>query len=132
MGGASTPLSSPFALLAGLRDRLPAAAQGPGPDSGPVPDAGAATRPPAGGPVGSAKKIVVRRERKGHGGKTATRVEGLAASPAELETLARDWKRALGCGASVDGADVLVQGDQVERLVALLEARGARKVVVGN
>src|SRR6185503_16404460 len=51
---------------------------------------------------GGAKKLVVRRERKGRGGKTATVVEGIRVSPSALERIAREMRRALGCGASVD------------------------------
>ena len=80
----------------------------------------------------AATKLVVRRERKGHGGKTATRIEGLVGSTRELEEAVRDVKRALGCGAALDGRDVVVQGDQGERLLAFLAERGARKVVVGS
>lgn len=80
----------------------------------------------------AATKLVVRRERKGHGGKTATRIEGLVGSTRELEEAVRDVKRALGCGATLDGRDVVVQGDQGERLLAFLAERGARKVVVGS
>jgi len=83
-------------------------------------------------PWNAAPKLVVRRERKGHGGKTATRIEGLTGSSRELEEAVRDVKRALGCGASIEGRDVVVQGDQGERLLAFLAERGARKVVVGS
>lgn len=141
VGQESSPLtqslSESLAALGGLRDRLPAS---PAPPSGPVPPAGGTVAGPAmpaakrqpDGPVSRAKKLVVRRERKGHGGKTATRIEGLQGHPKDIEALAGEVKRAFGCGASVDGSDIVVQGDQAERLSAWLEARGAAKVVVGN
>jgi translation initiation factor 1 (eIF-1/SUI1) len=81
---------------------------------------------------GRVPHLVVRRERKGHGGKTWTRIEGLVGSTVEIEAALREMKRALGCGAARDGADVVVQGSQGERIVAFLDARGARKVVVGS
>jgi translation initiation factor 1 (eIF-1/SUI1) len=94
---------------------------------------GGAPSPPAKRtPWNAATKLVVRRERKGHGGKTATRIEGLSGSTRELEEAVREVKRALGCGASRDGRDVVVQGDQGERLLAFLADRGARRVVVGS
>ena len=92
----------------------------------------AAAAPAKRTPWSAATKLVVRRERKGHGGKTATRVEGLVGSTRELDEAVRDVKRALGCGAVLDGRDVVVQGDQGERLLAFLAERGARKVVVGS
>jgi translation initiation factor 1 len=81
---------------------------------------------------GGAKKLVVRRERKGRGGKTATVVEGIRLSPSALERIVRDIRRALGCGANVDEGCIVVQGDLVTRVERWLLERGAPKVVVGN
>ena len=75
-------------------------------------------------------RLVVRREKKGRGGKTVTRISGLGDQ--DLTALARDLKRALGCGATVEEGDVLVQGAQVERAAAWLEQRFGRTVVRGN
>ena len=72
------------------------------------------------------------RERKGHGGKTATVVTGLGLPARDLDGVARALRRALGCGASVDGDRVVVQGDQATRVRDWLTAQGARRVVVGN
>jgi translation initiation factor 1 len=81
---------------------------------------------------GGAKKLVVRRERKGRGGKTATVVEGIRVSPSALERIARELRRALGCGASVEEGRLVVQGDLVARVERWLVEHGAPKVVVGN
>jgi translation initiation factor 1 len=75
---------------------------------------------------------VVRRERKQRGGKTVTRVARLELGADELKRLARAMAKALGCGAKVEGEDIIVQGDQVERAARWLERRGARRVVRGN
>jgi translation initiation factor 1 (eIF-1/SUI1) len=76
---------------------------------------------------------VVRRERKGHGGKTATVIAGLALPAQGLEQVARSLRRSLGCGASAAGGEqVVVQGDQTDRVRAWLVARGVERVVVGN
>jgi len=127
LSGAAAPLKQSLSGLASLRDRLP-----PG-------DALDAPTPPRGdaspsdlAAIAQAAKLVVRRERKGHGGKTATRIEGLVANAAALDSVMRDIKRALGCGATVDGNDIIVQGDQIDRLVAHLRSRGAKKVISGN
>jgi translation initiation factor 1 len=90
-------------------------------------------RPPASGPdLSRCGKLTVSRERKGHGGKTATVVSGLGLPARDLEGVARALRRALGCGASIDGDRLVVQGDQVPRVQAWLGAQGARRVVVGN
>jgi translation initiation factor 1 (eIF-1/SUI1) len=131
---AGVPLREGLPGLAALRDRLPSGAPS-------APDASRPETAAAAGPAarearstvyGRAPRLVVRRERKGHGGKTWTRVEGLMGSTVELEAALREMKRALGCGAVRDGNDVVLQGAPGERLVAFLEAHGARKVVVGS
>ncbi len=76
-------------------------------------------------------RAVVRMERKGRGGKEATVVEKLELPPAELERWADALKRALGCGGGVEGDAIAVQGDQRDRVVKWLEARGVKKVVKG-
>lgn len=75
-------------------------------------------------------KLVVRRENKGRGGKTVTLIEGLP--EASLAALAKALKTALGCGATVEGANLALQGDQTARAIAFLTERGARQVVRGN
>jgi translation initiation factor 1 len=91
-----------------------------------------AASPSSGIDFGGATKLVVRRERKGRGGKTATVIEGIRVSPSALERIARDLRRALGCGASVEEGRLVVQGDLVARVERWLVEHGAPKVVVGN
>ena len=86
--------------------------------------------PPATGDLARSGKIVLRRERKGRGGKTATVVAGLGLPARALDTLARDLRRALGCGAVVEDDTIVVQGDVVARVEPWLAARGARRIVV--
>jgi len=107
--------NSPFAALAGALRDLPA---GPAP----TPRNVAPKRPPM--------RAVVRYERKGHGGKEATRIEQLGLSATELARWLKDLKSALGCGGSIAGADLLLQGDQRERLRSVLEKRGVGRVIV--
>ena len=83
-------------------------------------------------PASSANQVVVRREKKGRGGKTVTRVSGLELKSTDLTSLARDLKKGLGCGASVDGEDILLQGALTERAAAWLEARRGVRVTIGN
>ena len=77
-------------------------------------------------------KIVVRRERKGHGGKTVTVVDGLKLSIAQLETVARTLRKALGCGSRVEAGRVVLQGDLTTDVAAWLRAHGAARVTLGN
>ncbi|RLA58548.1 MAG: translation initiation factor [Epsilonproteobacteria bacterium] len=114
------PPHRPLSALQSLRDRLP---------TGPEPDPIPAATDPAG--VQGPERLVVHRERKGHGGKTATRVQGLAVPAADRRALAKDVKRALGSGARWEADDLLIQGDLLERVAVWFEARGHR-VVRGN
>lgn len=65
-------------------------------------------------------KPVVRKETKGRGGKTVTTVTRLPFRGAALEAWVSRLKGRLGTGASLDGDAVVVQGDQVDRILALL------------
>lgn len=76
--------------------------------------------------------IVVRREKKGRGGKAVTLVEGPGLAGRDLEALARELAKALGAGARVEDGAVVVQGEQVDRLVAWLGQRGFSGIVRGN
>lgn len=112
----ATDRSHPFAALEALRGSLPV---------GDPPDARSAEVPR--GPA----RAVVRMERKGRGGKEVTVVEKLGLGAGELETWCRALKQALGCGGSVDGDAIVLQGDLRTRIPAVLTARGVAKVTVG-
>lgn len=115
------PPAAPFnEAFARLKDRLPEGYTPPAPAPAPPPPA---PKAPA--------RAVVRMERKGRGGKEATVVEKLELPPAELARWADALKRALGCGGGVEGDAIAVQGDQRDRVVRWLEARGVKKVVRG-
>lgn len=105
------PFNNPFAALKDQLHDLP--------DAKP--------EPPPKGPA----RAVIQYERKGHGGKEVTRVEGLELSLVQRETWLREAKRALGCGGKLEGDALLLQGDQRERLVPWLLERGVKKVVGG-
>lgn len=119
---------SPFAKLAALKDQLPV---GEAPVEAPKPEA----KIPASTLLAS--RLVVRREKKGRGGKTVTTVAGLRGTPEEREALAQELRKALGCGGALeeDGSGapvVLLQGDLVDRCAEWLSGRGARDVRKGN
>ncbi|MFY0528639.1 translation initiation factor [Archangium gephyra] len=115
----AAPFHNPFASLGLKREELPA-----GPAPAPVKAEGAKE---AKGPA----RAVVRMERKGRGGKEVTVVEQLGLPAAELEKWLKALKGGLGCGGTVEEDTLVLQGDQRERLPALLEARGVRRVTVG-
>lgn len=79
-----------------------------------------------------AAKVVLRREKKGRGGKTVTRVEGIEAQAPGLEALARTLGKALGARAFVEDGQLLISGDQCQSAAKWLTKAGAPKIVVGN
>ena len=105
---------SPFAKLEAMREQLP-----PG------------QPPPEKAPPKGPARAVIRIERKQRGGKEVTVVDKLALPPKELERWCKELKQALGCGGSVDGELILLQGDLRQRLPAVLTARGVGKVTTG-
>jgi translation initiation factor 1 len=70
-------------------------------------------------------------ERSGRGGKEATVIEQLSLSSAEQLRWLKALKAALGCGGSIEGDSLMLQGDQRSRLPAILQARGVKKVTIG-
>lgn len=116
-----------------LGDLLRAQGIAPAAESKPEPAAATpATPEPAAGPhLAALPKIILRRTRKGHGGRTVTLIEKLdSLAPADREALARDVRHGLGTGARVEGDAIVVQGDVADRLTPWLTARGARRIVV--
>lgn len=81
---------------------------------------------------GISSKIVVRKEKKGRGGKTVTRVDGLLLQDEALRHLAKSMAKSLGCGVSVDTDSVVAQGSQSDRIADWLRDKGARRVVIGD
>ncbi len=128
MTDSKTPFHNPFGALSSLRDKLPAA-PAPAPDHVAVkvePAAEARASAPAKHP-----RAVIRMERAGRGGKAATVIEQLDLTPAERDAWLKALKAALGCGGSIEGDTLMLQGDQRKRLPALLAARGVKKVTIG-
>ncbi|MHB9130036.1 MAG: translation initiation factor [Armatimonadota bacterium] len=79
-----------------------------------------------------AEKIILRREKKGRGGKTVTIVSGLNLPANQLDELAKAMRKGLGCGAVTESGTVVLQGDIQERADKWLREHGAKKIVRGN
>ncbi|MEL6189793.1 MAG: translation initiation factor [Myxococcota bacterium] len=121
---AEGPFNAAFAGLAALKKEADPGEAIPSP-----PEPAPARNEPA-GKLGRGK-IVVRKEKKGRGGKTVTRVEGLSPE-LDLSEWARRMAKALGCGATVEDGDILLQGHQSDRAAEWLRGEGAARVVVGS
>lgn len=93
------------------------------------------TEPLSTQPTLSGGSVIVRRERKGHGGKTVTvadlsRVEW--GQNHDLGQVAKSLRKALGAGARAQDQCITVQGDQVERVAAFFTENFGAKVVLGT
>ena len=105
------PFHNPFA---GLKDKLGNLPRGPE-----KPQVSERLPEPAKGPA----RAVVRLERKGRRGKEVTVVEQLGLPAPALRDWLKALKDALGCGGTVEGDALVLQGDQRGRVGALLEER---------
>ncbi len=76
------------------------------------------------------RRAVVRYERSGRGGKEVTVIEQLGVSQAELLAWLKHLKSGLGCGGSIEGDSIMLQGDHRTRLPELLTKRGVKRVIV--
>jgi translation initiation factor 1 len=116
MGDEKKPFHNPFGGLEKLKASLP---EGP---KAPVKEAKAPKAP---------ARAVVRMERAGRGGKEVTVIEQLELSLVQRGHWLKELKGALGCGGTLEGDDLVLQGDHRERAAKWLEARGVKKVSVG-
>jgi uncharacterized repeat protein (TIGR03833 family) len=117
----SGPLThSPFAVLAGaIRPSAVAVAEQPVPPVAEPPSALIGNR-----------EVRLLRETKGRGGKTVVRVTGLPTH--QLTALMQEMKKALGCGATIEGPDLVLLGSVEERAADWLKQAGAERVIVGS
>jgi len=93
----------------------------------PAPPKTKGLRPPRG-------RLEIKRVKAGRGGKTVTLVSGfIGIGPAEKDTLCKTLRQACGCGGSVNSkGEIEIQGDQRERIAALLSETGFQPVFAGG
>ena len=130
---ARRPLTDPESGNATLGDLLRAR----GIDLGPTPTADGSpapqpkrSAPSTGGDLSGCGKVVLRRTRKGRGGKTVTEISGLGLPPARLAALAKRLRKSLGCGGRVEGDLIVLHGDLGARADAWLKVEGVKRTVV--
>ncbi len=72
-------------------------------------------------------KVRLRLESAGRSGKVVTRISGLP--PHNLEAIASRLRKALGCGATVEGNDVILLGSLTERASQWLDGAGDLRAI---
>lgn len=66
------------------------------------------------------QKLRVSIERHHRGGKTVTLIKGFAGSDEDLNDLAKQLKTHCGTGGSAKDGEIIIQGENKERVVAFL------------
>lgn len=74
--------------------------------------------------VGGDGTVIVSRETKGRKGAGVTLIKGLPLADKDLAALVKKLKARCGVGGSVKNGVIELQGEQRDRLIALLEAEG--------
>lgn len=69
-------------------------------------------------------------DKKGRKGKEATLVVDFKCDEAALKSLASDLKRHCGVGGSARGGEILIQGDQREKVLQFLTRQGFKARVI--
>ena len=70
------------------------------------------------------QKLRLSMERAGRGGKTVTLVKGYVGSEEDINALCKQLKQKCGVGGSVNGGEIIIQGDHRQRLVEILKNEG--------
>ena len=72
----------------------------------------------------SQQKLRVRLDTKQRAGKAVTLIEGFVGKQEDLEELGKKLKSYCGTGGSAKGSEVIVQGDQREKVMQWLKNNG--------
>lgn len=70
------------------------------------------------------QKVRVERYTKLKGGKSLSRIYGLTGSDSELNKLCKLIKQKCGLGGSVKNGEILIQGEQIEKIINILIEQG--------
>ena len=78
-------------------------------------------------------RVDIKRTTAGRGGKTVTLVTGFVGiGLPEKESPAKKMRNACGCGGTVKDGAIEIQGDQREKIAAILTEAGFRPVFAGG
>ena len=72
----------------------------------------------------SQQKLKIRYETKNRGGKAVTLVQGFIGTDEDLQTLGKKLKNYCGTGGSAKDSEIIIQGDQREKVKSFLIKEG--------
>ena len=75
-------------------------------------------------PPPALQKLRVWLETKNRGGKSATVIKGFSGNEEDVKALGKDLKNYLGTGGAVKDMEVIIQGDQREKVLGYLLQKG--------
>jgi translation initiation factor 1 len=75
----------------------------------------------------SQQKLKIRLETKHRGGKTVSLIEGFVGTVNDLENLGKKLKNFCGTGGSAKDNEIIVQGDQREKILQWLLKNGYKQ-----
>lgn len=70
------------------------------------------------------QKLKVRLDTKQRGGKTVTLIEGFIGTDEDLQALGKSLKNACGTGGSAKDGEIIVQGDNRDKVLQWLQKNG--------
>ncbi len=73
------------------------------------------------------QKLKIRLETKHRGGKTVSLIEGFIGTGGDLEDLGKKLKNFCGTGGSAKDGEIIVQGDQREKILQWLLKNGYKQ-----
>jgi len=77
-------------------------------------------------PIVAGGGVLVRREKKGRGGKEVTVVLGLSSNQHDIKSLAKQLKTRIGTGGSIKNGTIEIQGDHRDKVISLLADSGIK------
>jgi translation initiation factor 1 len=70
--------------------------------------------------------------KKGRGGKIVTIIKGFEGSEQALKKLGKELKNSLGVGGSVKDGDIIIQGNNRDKIIQLLKDKGFKVKKIGG